>query len=616
MLEARVVSLVCAFLMTLPVFTSAGQISDRLEQVFGIFTDSPYDQEFLEPDVAFVMSTDILSGNEMLFRWQIADGYYLYRDNFRFQIPHGEVALGKAVISRGKVKEDPDFGSIEVLRKTAEVRLPLTRINTDVTSFDVAVTYQGCKEDVICYPPVNKTVNFVLPTGLSPTARINELSVADEGLLSEQDAITERLADSGFLFNVLAFLGFGLLLAFTPCVFPMVPILSGIIVGQGVRITTKYAFLISSSYVLAMACTYAILGIIAGSFKFNLQAAAQNIWVIIAFSGIFVLLALSMFGFYELQLPESWRSRLSAVSDKQKGGTLKGAAVMGILSAIIVGPCVAPPLAGALLYISQTGNAILGGSALLAMGLGMGIPLLVIGTSAGKLLPRVGSWMESIQRAFGVIMLGVAIWFIERIVPGPVALVLWALLLIVTSVYLGALDKLEKNAGWQRLWKGVGLVMLVYGAALIIGAAGGSENVFRPLHGISFSTENISKAKIQFKSIKSVADLDSELMIAGRANQVVMLDFYADWCITCKEMEAQTFHEPRVQDALREVVLLQADVTANDELDKTLLEKFNLIGPPAILFFGRDGEERRAFRLIGFVDADQFTQHVRRVTAL
>jgi len=396
----------------------------------------------------------------------------------------------------------------------------------------------------------------------------------------------------------------------------MIPILSGIIVGQGAQITTGKAFTLSMFYVLAMALTYAVLGVIAGSFYFNLQATFQNPWVISVFSAVFVALALSMFGFYELQLPAAIQTRLCAASNNQKTGTVQGAAFMGALSAIIVGPCVAPPLAGALLYISHTGNALFGGLALFAMGLGFGVPLLIIGSSAGTLLPRAGKWMDAIKQVFGVVMLGVAIWFLERILPGQVSLLLWASLLIVSAMYLGALDTLESSESWQRLWKGLGVILLVYGIILIIGAASGGKSIFRPLQGLNTFADAQQSAdkRMSFKKIKSLPELDAAIAEAGEKGKHLMLDFYADWCIECKEMEAYTFSDPNVAALLNDIVLIQADVTKNGEEDRELLKAYELYGPPAILFFGKNGREQRHHRIVGFVKAEKFSKHLKEVT--
>jgi len=608
---------VCLFVLVSFPAQAGGSFSDRLGNLFGKFDkNTAQEEEILDPDVAFILSVDAPDAKTVVLRWEIADGYYLYRDNFRFAITDAGVTPGAALLPPGKLKNDPDFGNVEVYYHVAEIKLPLKRQTADEQEINLAVTYQGCKEDIICYPPVNKIIPLFLPASIGGVdigaPVIAAVQPNNAGVISRQDAISSSLRDDGVLANMLVFLGFGLLLAFTPCIFPMIPILSGIIVGHGHKITSYHAFMLSLVYVLAMALTYAILGMIAGSFAFNLQAASQNVWVITLFSGVFVLLSLSMFGFYKLQLPGIWQTRLTELGNKQQHGSHMGAAVMGVLSAIIVGPCVAPPLAGALIYISQTGDALLGGGALFALGLGMGLPLLVIGTSAGKLLPRAGAWMETIQKIFGVVMLGVAIWFMERVLPGPAAMLLWSALIVVTALYMGALDTLSPGATWQKLWKGIGIVMLVYGVVLIIGAASGGQNVFRPLQGMAY--QSAKAGELTFEKIKTVDDLDRMLADSEWKNQPVMLDFYADWCITCKEMEKYTFSDPAIHAALQDVKLLKADVTANDEYDQALMKRFGIIGPPAILFFIR-GAEQRNYRLVGFVQPGDFVEHIKQVRA-
>ncbi|RNE92772.1 protein-disulfide reductase DsbD, partial [Marichromatium sp. AB32] len=430
--------------------------------------------------------------------------------------------------------------------------------------------------------------------------------------VSEQDRLASTLANASLWTSVALFFGLGLLLAFTPCVFPMIPILSGIIAGQGAGITTRRAFVLSLVYVLAMALTYTVAGVLAGLFGANLQAAFQDPWILGAFALVFVALALSMFGFYDLQLPASLQSRLAALSNRQQGGTLAGVAIMGLLSALIVGPCVAPPLFGALIYISQTGDALLGGVALFALSLGMGAPLIVIGTSAGKLLPRAGAWMEAVKAVFGVALLAVAISLIERVIPAAVAMLLWGLLLICSAVYLGALSPLgHESGGWRKLWKGLGVALLVYGGLMLIGAAAGGKDTLQPLRGLGIGGGEAAHA--EFTRVKTVADLDRELAAASAQGRPVMLDFYADWCVACKEMERYTFSDPAVIAELDRFVLLQADVTANDAADQALMQgRFGIPGPPAMLFFGADGAERSGFRLVGFTPAEAFADHLRR----
>jgi thiol:disulfide interchange protein DsbD len=432
--------------------------------------------------------------------------------------------------------------------------------------------------------------------------------------LSEQDQIVQSLQHDSLAMTLLSFFGFGLLLSLTPCIFPMIPILSGIIVGHGNHITTARAFLLSLSYVVASAFTYTVFGILAALFGSNLQTTFQQPWIIGLFSAIFVLLSLSMFGFYSLELPNSLKTRLHNSSVRHQDGSLWGAAIMGALSSLIVGPCVAAPLAGALIYIGQTGNAVLGGSALFAMGLGMGVPLLLLGASAGKLLPKAGNWLNSTKAVFGVIMLAVAVWMLSRILPPAITILLWAMLLILPAIYLNAIDPLPGNSsGWRKLWKGVGLMMLVYGLLLLIGFSMGNNNPLKPLQGFSVNNAQAAEQGIIFERVTSLSALEARIAQASANHQPVMLDFYADWCISCKEMEAYTFTDPKVKQTLAGFVLLQADVTKDSDDDKALLAKFNLIGPPAILFFGADNQENMAHRVIGYQDAETFIKTLQRV---
>lgn len=423
----------------------------------------------------------------------------------------------------------------------------------------------------------------------------------------------QSLHQDSFGVTLLSFFGFGLLLSLTPCIFPMIPILSGIIVGHGNRITTGRAFLLSLSYVVASALTYTVFGILAALFGGNLQSAFQEPWIIGLFSGIFVVLSLSMFGFYNLELPKSLQVKLHNSSEIHRDGSLLGAAIMGSLSSLIVGPCVAAPLAGALIFIGQTGDAMLGGSALFALGLGMGVPLLLLGASAGKLLPKAGNWLNSTKAVFGVIMLAVAVWMLSRILPGNVIMMLWATLLIFPAIYLSAVDPLPENSsGWRKLWKGLGLMMLAYGLLLLIGFSLGNSNPLKPLQGLGVSTAQAAEPDIAFERVASLAALESRIKQAAANHQPVMLDFYADWCISCKEMESYTFADPSVKQALKGYVLLQADVTNNSDDDKALLDKFSLIGPPAILFFGLDSQEKTANRVIGYQDVETFIKSLQR----
>ncbi|MDD2743056.1 MAG: protein-disulfide reductase DsbD, partial [Rhodocyclaceae bacterium] len=427
----------------------------------------------------------------------------------------------------------------------------------------------------------------------------------------ESGKIAGLLKDAGFWAILAFFFVAGLGLSLTPCVFPMIPILSGIIAGQGHKVSRGRGFALSLMYVLGMAVTYAAAGIAAGMTGTLLSVALQSPWVLSAFALVFVVLSFSMFGFYELQLPSSLQSKLSEESGHLQGGRGIGVFVMGALSALIVGPCVAAPLAGALLYIGQTGDAVLGGVALFVMALGMGVPLLIVGLSAGTLLPRAGAWMEAVKKFFGVLLLATAVWLISPVIPAIVQMLAWAALLIIPAIYLHALDPLPANAkGWQRFWKGIGIFMLVTGVALLIGALAGGRDPLQPLAGLRGQAVAAEPKKLPFEPVVSLADLEAKVLAAG---QPVMLDFYADWCVSCKEMERFTFSDAAVQAKLAGFKLLKADVTANNADDKALLARFGLFGPPGILFFDKSGKEIKTIRVVGFVEAKVFLQTLSQV---
>ena len=646
-----------------PVTTPLAKTSPALERLLGlgegIVIGGSGADEFLDPDVAFVLSAAAAGPGAIEARWDIAEGYYLYRDKFRFRPLDGSGAsLGEAGFPKGKMKDDEYFGPMEVYYGAVAARVPVAGAAPG-EAIDVDITYQGCADAGLCYPPITKTVSLLLPAALADTgagtgpgtgasslsgsasgggaaglsnlqAREGVAGGAREALglpgaapieLPEQDRVAAALMSGNRWLVILSLFGAGLLLTFTPCVLPMVPILTSIIVGRGTdsgggAASTRRAFTLSLVYVLAMALTYTVAGVLAGLFGANLAAAFQDPWIVSAFALVFVLLALSMFGFYDLQIPVSWQAGLASLSHRQRGGTWAGVAVMGALSALIVGPCVAAPLAGVLIYIGQTGDPVLGGVALFALGMGMGVPLMVAGVSAGKLLPKAGAWMNAVKAVFGVMLLAVAIYLLERVVPESVALLLWAALFIVCAIYMGALDSLTPaSGGWRRLWKGAGLVMLVYGVLVMVGVAGGGGDLFRPLKGIALVGGEASERELEFRPVKGIDGLNAELGPAAARGQVVMFDYYADWCVSCKEMERFTFSDPGVQVALSNVLLLQTDVTANDALDRALLAEFGLFGPPAIQFFGPDGRERRELRVVGFMDAGDFRRVVERATA-
>ncbi|MCG7991753.1 MAG: protein-disulfide reductase DsbD [Candidatus Thiodiazotropha lotti] len=590
--------------------------------------DNDGEDELLEPDQAYQLSARVEDGTHLQLDWAIAEGTYLYQDKIKLSLAENQTAvlgqfdLPQAEIKQDSVRPDGTIGDVAVYHDQVALNVPLVRSSTDPGEVVLEAKYQGCAEIGVCYPPITKQFTLSLP-GISAaqaeesTAAVASTSAAPppEQLQSETDEITNTLKGGSTLVIISIFFLLGLGLAFTPCIFPMIPILSGIIAGHGDQITTRKAFVLSLVYVLAMAITYTIAGVLAGLFGENLQAYFQNPWILSSFALVFVLLALSMFGFYDLQLPSSLQSRLTEVSNKQQGDSLAGVAIMGFLSALIVGPCVAPPLAGALIYIGQTGDALLGGLALFALSMGMGAPLIAIGTSAGKLLPRAGSWMDAVKAVFGVALLGVAIVMLERIIPAEVAMVLWGILLIISAVYMGALRNLQIEAsGWQKLWKGLGVVFLVYGTLMLVGAAAGGKDTVQPLRGLALGGGSDSAhQELVFKRIKSLQDLQQEVASASAAGQSVMLDFYADWCVSCKEMEKYTFTDAGVIAALSNTVLLQADVTANDDIDQALLQgHFGLPGPPAIIFYGADGQERKAYRVVGFKPAEAFAEHAQQ----
>ena len=561
---------------------------------------------FLVPDQAFKLSVLAQDANTLQANFSITPGYYLYRNKIIFKSLDDAIKFSEPNFPKGEIKQDPNFGAMEVFHHSFQAEISLTTARPK-DKISLVVEYQGCSEQGLCYPPIEKTFVVNLPASGVQIAvpGLSSLEVPEVLAVSTEDSKIKQLFKSGsFWLVVTFFFGAGLLLAFTPCVFPMIPILSGIIVGRGHHITKMHAFILSLSYVLGMAITYALAGVAAGFSGDLISNALQTPWVLGGFAAVFVLLSLSMFGLYELQLPTSLQSKLADTSNRLHGGHLSGVFIMGALSAIIMGPCVAAPLAGALLYISQTHDAALGGMALFALALGMGAPLLLIGTSAGVFLPKAGAWMDAVKRFFGVMLLALAIWIVQPLLPIGVQMLLWALLLILTAAYLHVLDALPQHAsGWHKMRKGVGLLLLLLGIAYLVGALSGARDILRPLGTIG-KAEPASTTPLQWGRIKDLADLDRR--IAGASGKAVVLDFYADWCVSCKEMERYTFTDPAVQTRLKSAVLLQADVTANTLEDKVLLKRYGLFGPPATLFFDAQGKEIQDARVVGYQDVAQF----------
>ncbi|HEY6720239.1 MAG TPA: protein-disulfide reductase DsbD, partial [Burkholderiales bacterium] len=540
----------------------------------------------------------------------IANGYYLYRERFRFAIEPPSAVLGQPQFSKGQIHEDKFFGKQETYRNEVRIRLPIEAAGAERVKLQV--TSQGCADVGVCYVPQVQSADLRLASAGTTFSSIFKRdgppasTPTPEGVQPGAGSDDMRFAgviESGRIWLVMAvFFGAGLLLTFTPCVLPMIPILSGIIVGEGRKVTRRRALLVSLAYVLGMAVTYTAIGIAAALSGSLFSAALQNAWVLGAFAAIFVVLALSMFGFYELQLPSRWHSHFADASHRLSGGHWGAIVLMGMLSAAIVSPCVAAPLAGALLYIGQTHDAVLGGTALFSMAIGMGAPLVLVGVSEGALLPKAGHWMNAIKRIFGVLLLGVAIWIISPVIPVAAQMLMWAVLLVGSGVFLNALEPLSHGAsGWARMWKAIGILALIAGIAQGIGALSGARDPLRPLAGVLSEAAETQQAP--FQTVRTLADLDARLKTAGK---VVMLDFYADWCVSCKEMERFTFSDPQVRARMSGMVLLRADVTANSADDKALLKRFRLFGPPGIVFFDANGREIENVRVIGYQPPEKF----------
>src|SRR6266446_5618033 len=573
-----------------------------------------YATDFLDPEDAFRFSATVAEdGRTVAARFSIADGYYLYHERFAFVASDG-VQLGAPQYPPGKVKFDETFNK-EVLtyRGDVVVRLP---VEVGSGAFTLTASLQGCADRGICYPPEQRTAQLLLTAASNasaPPGAGTASAGSDFVTATEQGRIDSALKSRSLLAVLPIFFVLGLLLSFTPCVLPMLPILSSIVVGQSGHqrnggdqlLTRTRGFVLALAYALGMAIVYTALGVAAGLAGEGLAAALQQPWVLALFAALLVALALSMFGFYELQLPSAWQTRLAQASARSTGGTLAGVFSMGAISALIVGPCVAAPLAGALLYISQTRNVVIGGAALFAMAAGMSVPLLLVGISAGSLLPRAGRWMESVGRLFGVLLIAVALWLVSPVIPAWAQMLGWAALLIVSATYLRVMDGLPADAtGWQRLWKGVGLVLLVLGATQIVGAASGGRDVLRPLQALASGRDVIKAESLAWRPVQDIDQLDAALADAN--GKPIVLEFTADWCVSCTEMERFTFSDPRVAARLAGLQLLRVDVTLNSAQDKTLLKRFHLFGPPGTIFFDRQGREVQGARVIGFESADEF----------
>ncbi len=549
--------------------------------------------DFLPVEEAFRLSATAEGPDRVRLTWYIADGYYLYRSRLKAATSAGDVQLGQLVLPEGKTKTDEYFGTQEVYYGELVASLPVARAATTSIDLPLEITYQGCAEAGLCYPPTTRILQVSLPEGGSAA-----------GFISEQDRLASFIR-TGNPFLVLGFFFVvGLGLSFSPCMLPMVPILSGIIAGHR-KVTTGRAFALSLTYVLGMALTYTIAGALFAAAGQQAQAVFQQPWIIVLFAALFVALALSMFGLFNLQMPAAIQTRLTEISNRQTAGSFGGVAVMGALSALIVTTCVAPPLVATLAVIGQSGDVVRGSAALFVMSLGMGTPLLAVGASAGKLLPRAGPWMDTVKRFFGVMMLGVAVWMIARLVPDEVALALWAVPAGAAAWVLWSTAQSLRRRPW--IPRVAALAAGLYGVVLITGAVLGGTDPLAPLPRLAGEHR-----ELPFRTIKSIADLQQEVSRAKAAGLPVMLDFYADWCVSCKEMERYTFTDEAVQSVLEGVVLLRADVTRNDEEDQALLRHFGIFGPPTIAFYGADGQEKRNFRVVGYMKAAEFAALARR----
>lgn len=554
-----------------------------------------FNNDFLEPEEAF-KPTLIQTEDKIIFEVELGKDIYLYNDKLKVQLtqPQKIDLTSKAIIP---TPQEYDGFIVNFGNPSVKVEIALLEIYSVIEgkNFEIEFLFQGCSKAGLCYAPMSEKL-FVGTT----IPQANSEQTAD---LNETDLISNTLKDKSLIIVLLTFFGFGLLLSLTPCVFPMIPILSSIIVNAGNKtsMSAKKGFWLSLVYVLAMSLAYTIAGVIAGVFGANLQVMLQNPYVLVVFAFIFIALAFSMFGYYKIEPPQWLQSKVYKTTTEQKSHGIVGIAVMGFLSALIVGPCVAPPLAGALVYIGQTGDALLGGLALFVMSLGMGIPLLAIGAGAGKFMPKPGGWMDTVSKIFGVLMLAIAIWMLERVIPSY-TLYLWAILLMATAVYL------YQQKYVHVLVHTLIMVILLYGIIAFIGAVSGANNILNPLEKFTQKANNIGlENELQWKYVNNIDALEKAIQVSTKP---VMLDFYASWCVSCKELENITFKDERVIQTLEKFTLLKADVTNNTQEDKALQKRFNVFGPPALIFFDENKQEMKEAQIIGYKNADEFLEIV------
>ncbi len=560
----------------------------------------------LPADKAFALSAYLDQDSQLILEWNIAPGYYLYRNQLKLG------GVGKVQLPTGQLKHDMLHGNYQAYMGV--LKIPVTSIITKRGVLHLNIDYQGCSSAGFCYTPIKKVLKIKVSSLTHPQNLNQYVESVGENVKktaeSSNDDILKFFDGRHLLFILFSFLGLGLLLAFTPCVLPMVPILSGIIVGQGKKQNKKKSFFLSLAYVSGMAMTYAIAGVVIALIGSSIQAELQKPWVIVLFSGVFVLLALSLFGFFELQLPARFQRQVTELSNKQRGGHYIGVFLMGCLSTLIVSPCVSAPLVGVLAYIGQTGDVVLGALALLALGIGMGIPLLLIGISADKILPKAGPWMTLVERIFGFVMLGLAIWMLSRMIPGPISLALWATLFVVSAIYL-AVFSVPLRIQWFT--KGVAVAALVYGIILMVGALEGNDDIFYPWAEFKTSAQ-MDSAKSVFKVIHSMDELEQEWARAKSIKQPVLLDFYADWCNSCVIMDRTVFSKEDVQAALEnKIIVLRVDLTKNDAFDRAIQKRFHVVGPPTIIFFNSQGQELTSLRIVGEVNAKKLLMQLEKI---
>jgi thioredoxin:protein disulfide reductase len=586
--------------------------------------------DFLDPAVAFKFSATGKPG-EVDVTYKIADGYYMYRERFAFATRNGNSTIGEPQLPAGHVKFDQTFNkNVETYRNELTIRIPIKQANGP---FDLAVTSQGCADAGICYPPMERVYHVsgeALQSAVSAAAAgAAQRPAAGAGTSWYERATSADYAQSllqggGFLAVIGLYFVAGAVLSLLPCSYPMIPILSAIIIGEGARVTRARGFALSLAYVVGMALVYTVLGIAAALVGQSLGAWLQNPWVLGAFGVLLTLFALTLIAGFDIALPQRWQDGVSRASTGRSGGKFAAVAVMGALSALVVGACMTAPLFAVLAFIAHTGSAVLGGAALFSMGLGLGVPLLIIGLGAGTLLPRAGAWMDSVKVFFGVVLLAAALWIVWPVLGATATMLLSALWLLIAAASLGLFSALGVEASvWRRLGRGIGAALAIWAAVLLVGLAAGSSDPLRPLAvlaarggeqgGANVSTRPdtaTAQSDLTFAPVRSSTELDQAVKTAARP---AMLDFYADWCVSCKEMENLTFSDPRVQAKLKQMNLLRADVTANNADDQTLLKRFGLFGPPGIIFFDQGGKE--LLRVVGYESADKFLRSLDRVSA-